>query len=176
MEPLDIYSEIQVFVKNEIDNSIKSYADQAKFNVTQIPAHQHTGVDSNNVNFMDLDEKLFFLPYMIPNSDQTTSYGVVFIAPWACILKSVQESHLIAGSVNATLQIVKQTPGQGIGQGTNMLSSSISLTSTANTPVYGTLSEVKQDLNLKAGDRIKLTVSGTLTTLAGVCVTLQLSY
>lgn len=55
MEPLDIYSKIQILVKNEIDNSIKAYADQSKFNVTQIPTHQHTGVDSSRIKFEDLN-------------------------------------------------------------------------------------------------------------------------
>ena len=175
-EPIDQYAVIQPMVKLDIDSAIKDYANQSMFGVYDIPAHGHAGVDATQISFSDLTEKFFFLPYMIPNSDQATSYGVVFIAPFACYLTRVQESHLIAGSVNGTLQIVKQTPGQGIGAGTNMLNSSIPLTSTANQPVDGQLSLNLQDLNLAAGDRIKLTVSGTLTTLAGVCVTLTLAY
>lgn len=176
MDPLDQYANIQFLVKKEIDDSISKYADQSKFGVFSIPAHEHTGVDSGTISYMNTSDKFFFLPYMIPNSDLGTSYGVVFIAPFACILKAVQESHLIAGTVNGTLQVVKQKPGEGIGAGTNMLASSISLTSTANIPVSGVLSQSISDINLAAGDRIKLTVSGTLTTLAGVCVTLTLSY
>lgn len=176
MDPIEQYSIVQPLVKIDIDKAIKDYASQSQFGLYDIPTHQHTGIDANRVEFSDIADKFFFLPYMIPNSDQATSYGVVFIAPFTCHLISVQESHLIAGTISGTLQVVKQTPGQGIGAGTNMLNSAISLTSTANSPVIGTLSTDYTALTLNPGDRIKLTVSGTLTTLAGVCVTLTLSY
>ena len=54
MDPLDQYSKIQYLVQLEINNAIKAYADQARFSVTPIPAHQHTGVDSSQIDFADL--------------------------------------------------------------------------------------------------------------------------
>lgn len=54
MEPLDQYSNIQPLVQKEIDDKINAYADQAKFNVAQIPAHAHTGVDSTRIDYLDI--------------------------------------------------------------------------------------------------------------------------
>lgn len=54
MDPLEIYSKIQSLVLLDIDNKIQKYADQAKFNVPQIPAHGHTGVDSTRIRYEDL--------------------------------------------------------------------------------------------------------------------------
>lgn len=53
-EPLDIYSKIQFLVKKEINDSIQAFSDKAKFSVSQIPAHSHTGVDSQQIDFSDL--------------------------------------------------------------------------------------------------------------------------
>lgn len=54
MNPLDQYANIQFLVQKEIQDAIDKYADQAKFGVTPIPAHQHTGVDSSVINFEDI--------------------------------------------------------------------------------------------------------------------------
>jgi hypothetical protein len=54
MDPLYQYANIQPLVQKEINDAIQLYANQAKFGVTPIPAHQHTGVDSANINFEDL--------------------------------------------------------------------------------------------------------------------------
>lgn len=55
MEPIQIYSLIQPAVQKEIDDKISAYANQAKFNVAQIPAHTHNGVDSQRIDYSDLE-------------------------------------------------------------------------------------------------------------------------
>jgi len=54
-EPIQIYSQIQPLVKKEIDDKIANYATNAKYNVAQIPAHVHNGVDSGRIDYSDLE-------------------------------------------------------------------------------------------------------------------------
>lgn len=53
-EPLDIYERIQFLVKKDISDAITAQEKQSQFQVTKIPAHQHTGVDSQQIDFSDL--------------------------------------------------------------------------------------------------------------------------
>lgn len=55
--PIDVYSNIQMLVKNEIDNAIKEYASNSKYGVFPVVAHQHTGVDSSKISYNDLLNK-----------------------------------------------------------------------------------------------------------------------
>ena len=55
MEPIEIFSKIQGLIQNQVDTAIKAYADQSKFGVFNIPAHEHTGVDSAKINFENIE-------------------------------------------------------------------------------------------------------------------------
>ena len=54
MEPIEIFSKIQGLIQNQVDTAIKAYADQSKFGVFNIPAHEHTGVDSATISFRNI--------------------------------------------------------------------------------------------------------------------------
>lgn len=58
MDPLDIYEKIQFLVQKEIDDKIVNYSSNARYNVAQIPAHSHNGVDSNRIVGTNLQEPL----------------------------------------------------------------------------------------------------------------------
>jgi hypothetical protein len=75
-------------------------------------------------------------------------------------------------STSGTLQVEVATGTQAVGSGTNQLSSTVSLSGTANTTVNGVI--VATPTTIAAGNRINIILAGTLTSLANACVTLIL--
>jgi hypothetical protein len=105
-----------------------------------------------------------------------------FIADRAYTVNSIKEVHTVAGSDGSavTLDVRKITadataPGAAAGATVKeLLTTAFDLKSTANTPVTGTLTATAADLNLAAGDRIGFNFAGTLTSLAGGLVLVEL--
>ena len=103
-----------------------------------------------------------------------------FIADRALTVVSINEVHSVAGNdagaVN--LQVTKDTGTQAPGAGTDLLTNNtnagFNLKGTANTVQNGTLTATAGALDLAAGDRLSVDFAGTLTTLAGVVVTVAL--
>lgn len=103
-----------------------------------------------------------------------------FTATRAYQVSAIKEVHATpgndAGAVN--LQVTKDTSTDAPGAGTDLLTNNtnagFNLKGTANTVQSGTLSATAADLQLAAGDRLSLDFAGTLTTLAGVQVTVTL--
>lgn len=75
-------------------------------------------------------------------------------------------------SSSGTLQVEVATGTQAVGAGTNQLSSTVSLSGTANTTVTGTI--VGSPLTIATGNRVNIILGGTLTGLANACVTVIL--
>lgn len=180
MEPIKIYSLIQPAVQKEIDDKILAYANQAKFNVAQIPAHTHNGVDSGIISADDLDGKVLYLPITLEGTSAATAtnYGVFFIAPFPCTISGVREAHQTAGTDGGavTLNLEKLTGTQALNSGITLLSTAINLKGTINTVLNASLSSIPSDLNLAVGDRIALKDTGTLTTVAGVSLMIKINY
>lgn len=83
------------------------------------------------------------------------------------------ESHGTANSGACTLQVDKLTSGQAQGDGVNMLSSGIDVTTTANIPVKYSPTTTLANRQLDAGDRVEIRQpTGALSGLADVCITL----
>lgn len=103
-----------------------------------------------------------------------------FIADRAYNVISIFEVHKTAGNdagaVN--LQVVKDTSTNAPGAGTDLLTNNTNagfdLKGTASTVQTGTLTATAASLKLAAGDRLSVDFAGTLTTLAGVLVTVYL--
>ncbi len=103
-----------------------------------------------------------------------------FIANRAYQVVGVKEVHATAGNdagaVN--LQVTKDTSTNAPGAGTDLLTDNsaagFNLKGTANTVQTGTLTGTTASLQLAAGDRLSLDFAGTVTTLAGLQVTVQL--
>lgn len=95
---------------------------------------------------------------------------VFYIANQRMLVKAIYEIHRVAGSVSAAGMVRKCTPGQTITQGTALQTATFDMTATAQTQLTATLVANNGYLTLEAGDRLALDYSGTLTTLAGVCV------
>lgn len=77
-------------------------------------------------------------------------------------------------STSGTLMVEKCTGTTAPASGTSMLSSTMTLAGTADTPVTGSLHGTAANLIMAAGDRIGLSFAGTLTGLVGCAVTLHL--
>ena len=177
--PIDIYSNIQKLVKNDIEKAINDYSDKSKYGVFPVVAHKHTGVDSQKIDHRDINSKMLYLPITIPGlqAATATNYGVIFIAPFPCSLLSVYESHQTLGTDAGavTLNLEKLTGNQALDAGSLMISN-IDLKGAINALVTGTLVVDQSILNLKTGDRIALKDSGTLTSVAGVSLIITLTY
>lgn len=74
-------------------------------------------------------------------------------------------------SSSGTLNVEVATGTQAIGSGTNQMSSTISLSGTANTTVNGTITT---QTAITAGARINLIFAGTVTSLANCSITVAL--
>lgn len=104
----------------------------------------------------------------------------IFIADRAYQVTRVDYSHATAGTdVSAVnLQLAKQTGTQAIGSGVNLLTNNTNAgfdcKGAINTVQNGTLTATTANLQLAAGNRLALDFTGTITSLAGVLVTVQL--
>jgi hypothetical protein len=103
-----------------------------------------------------------------------------FIADRAYNVVAVYEVHKTAGNDAGAVnvQVVKDTgtnaPGAGTDLLTNNTNAGFDLKGTASTVQTGTLVATAASLKLAAGDRLSVDFAGTLTTLAGVVVTVYL--
>jgi hypothetical protein len=102
MNPLDQYSVLQPLVQKDIDNSIEKYASDRKYDVAQIPAHTHTGVESNKVDFENLDSRSRYILYRVIDKVTSlttgTSVGGSIIMPFNGFLVDVGATVDTAGS------------------------------------------------------------------------------
>lgn len=150
-----------------------------QYGVASIPFHNHEGIASPAVSFQNLVNRNEFVTIVIQGTSAQTSsnYGVMFISPFAGFFKGVMEVHTISGSSTPTLQIEKLTGTTVTGLGINLLQTPFNLAGTANTVQTGKLANIPNNaFNVKVGDRIGLSVTGTLTTLSHVVVVIQLQY
>ncbi len=109
------------------------------------------------------------------NGAIATNYGNFFVAERSYQVIAISEVHLTAGTVGSpTVSVEKCATGVAPGSGVDLLATAFSLTATVNVPQFGSLTTTKADLILKKGDRLVLKDSGTLTTVADVCVTVLL--
>lgn len=90
----------------------------------------------------------------------------------------VAESHTVkgTGAGAVTLDIEKLTGTQAPGSGTSILASTFDLKGTINTVVQKSGLDLSTARQLVNGDRLCLKLTGTLTAVAGVQVTLHCKY
>lgn len=108
-------------------------------------------------------------------SPQTAAnYGQFFIAPYKCVVLSVDAVWSVASS-SGTVDVAKASNGTATASGTSLLTATISTASTADTVNSGTLSTTKSTLELSTGDRLGINDSGTLTSCVDLVVTVVLA-
>lgn len=141
----------------------------------QFREHGHRGYDQTSI----LNTRAF-VTVSIPGVQAQTAgnYGIFFIAPRSCIIKSITEVHNVAGTNGSavTLNVERLQGTETLGAGDVLLSTAFNLKATANTVQNGTLVTTGKVLGLNTGDRLALKDTGTLTTLEGVCITIEILY
>lgn len=155
----------------------------------QFAFHEHTGTDNNSIMFDNLKQKKLYISHFIADGTDAANYGVIFTAPFDCVVSYVSEVHQTAGTNGGavTLQLEKLTGTQALDAGGEILSPAIDLKATANTvtvyPDSFTSTTFSQDITsnkkhytLKKGDRLALKDAGTLTDVAGINVVIGLTY
>lgn len=116
----------------------------------------------------------------VMNANASLADQAFFVADRAYNVVAISEVHATAGNdagaVN--LQVTKDTSTDAPGAGTDLLTNNtnagFNLKGTANTVQNGTLTATAASLKLAAGDRLSVDFAGTLTTLAGVVVSVYL--
>ena len=120
----------------------------------------------------------FTVPVALPGAAPATAgnFNAFWIAPFACRVVGIKESHAVAGSDGGavTLVVEKLTGTTAPGSGVSQQSANIDLKGTANTVQSPALSATAADLALAIGDRLALKLTGTPTSLASVVVVVQL--
>lgn len=160
-------------LKGLIDQSIKSSDSGGRFGYNLTPSHSHTGLDSPQVAFSNLDQVQFTISSVVPGASAATAanYGPFWIAPFTCSIQEIQQAHVTNGAAGTLfLEILK--PGQTSGNGTAVVS--FNMTIGANGVATSTLRRSGTAKILKANDRLSLFMSGTPTSLAQVVVTVVL--
>lgn len=103
------------------------------------------------------------------------NYGIFFTAYQACQIVSVRMRFETAGS-SSTVDVVKVPSGTAKASGTTVLTAAMKSDGTggaADTNISGTLSATVTALQLAVGDSLALKNGGTLTSSAGVTVTVN---
>lgn len=140
--------------------------------------HGHTGFDFSRVEYKDIAKKEIYINHTLYGTAAATAanYGVIFIAPCPCVLKKFSEVHQTAGSDAGavTLTLEKLTGTTAPDSGAVMLSSALSLKTTANTVQDGTPTLTLANRTLAIGDRLCLKDAGTLTDVANVTIKIEL--
>lgn len=134
--------------------------------------------DDPNFEWRLLKRKLIVESHSLDGTQGATAgnYGVFCHAIASCVVEAVWISHQTAGTDAGavTVDIEKLTSGVALDSGTTCLASAYSLKGTINTPVNCALNADISRLQIGRGDRLALKDSGTLTAVAGVCVTVVL--
>ena len=126
----------------------------------------------NKLNLIDTKYGKY-ITHSIPKSNaaSTLNYGVIFIARHPIEIIRISETHAVA-SASASLNIEKLEQGQALTLGTSLLTTAFDLTTTANIPVVKEGKDLIANRKLRENDRIGLVISGTLTGLSDLCITI----
>lgn len=152
-----------------------------RYGVAEVPYHEHNGVDSPNIPWENIQDPIQYVHWTLPGTSAATAgnYGIFWIAPAACTVVGFQEVHQVA-STSGTLQLERLQGTEAPDSGDALLSSVISLSSTANTVQIGTVTLSRTNgvglVNLSKGDRLALKDAGTLTNQNTVSVVVAIQF
>lgn len=117
------------------------------------------------------------LKTVVYNETLNASIGTTpfFIADQAYTVVGITYVNKTAGTVaGATAAVTKDTGTTAPGAGTSLQSAAFTCLAVANTVATATLTATTAALTLAAGDRLSALFAGTLTTLAGVVITVTM--
>lgn len=139
-------------------------------------------IDDNTTDITSglVTAKKFVVNATLPGATAGTAanYGKIFIAPFICTVTSIKEVHGTAGSDGSavTLSVERLQGTEALGSGDELLAATkIDLKGTADTVQTKALTSTTAHLTLAAGDRLGLVDTGTLTAVADMCVTIELT-
>lgn len=157
--------------------SLESKVNQLEDKLSQ--DHAHTGYDYSQVLWADVSTKKFYIYHTLPGTSSATAalYGSFFIAAFKCVVVGMKEVHRVAGSDGGavTLQLEKLVGTEAPGSGDALLSTALSLKTTAETVQSGVIIPVPKTKTLGIGDRLCLKDAGTLTAVDNVTVIIELN-
>ncbi len=150
-------------VKKLFDEYINDYAKGNQFGVSMIPAHQHTGMDSLNVDYADLANKLDFQVIRIVASGTNTAVastvGGDFVMPYSGYFVAVGATVDTAGTTNNTVIDV-------LKNGVSIMSTTITINTATKTSRSATAQPIIKTVAFKTGDIITFDITGISTTPA----------
>lgn len=118
----------------------------------------------------------FYLNYTLGGTLPQTAadYSYIITARWAFQIVRVTEKHEVAGTDAGavTLDVLIVNDGSAISTGASVLKAPMSLKTAANTTQFFEKTTLSNARVIKPNQSIGLKTAGTLTSLAGVCVTL----
>lgn len=171
------------FTENQreiIGQAQRKTAASSQFTVAPAPFHRHNGSDSPFIEFKNLRNRSYMLPFTLFGTQAATAgnYSVFFTAPFPITLSSATEAHVTAGSSGSavTVDIEKLTGTTAPGSGILLTLTPISLKTTANTVQGASLIQNVNILQLLTGDRLALRLTGTPTAVADMCMTILFNY
>lgn len=93
-------------IQNQIKSYLEGYAQENQYSVSMIPAHQHTGIDSQRVDFANIVNRTRFVLYrVVPPTTDTTVVNVVggdFVMPFAGFVSKVGATVDTPGTTGTT--------------------------------------------------------------------------
>ena len=106
----------------------------------------------------------------------SADFAAFFVADRQYRVLGARERHSVAGSDGGavTLTVVKMTSGTAKASGVNILTTTFSLKSTADTPVWLGPSTTVADTRIVPGDALGMLSTGTLTAVIDTSVTVEL--
>lgn len=118
----------------------------------------------------------FILTHSLDGTQPATAanYGVFFIAPFKCVVMFVAVVWQTKCTVDGKLQLERLQGQEALDSGDELFVTDVDLTATINTVVYPVLTLTKTNLVLDRGDRLAFKDKNTLTTTAGLTMTLVL--
>ncbi len=104
--------------------------------------------------------------------------GTIWTAPYACQILSIKEAHSVAQNTafpnTGSVSLYKAADGENSGAGTILHNTTMYLNSTVDTVVTPTLNAATGATTLAAGERIVANFNGTVTTLAGMGISIDI--
>jgi len=124
------------------------------------------------------DPRIFQVIHSLDGTAPQTAanFGKFFVANKKCVVRAIRAVFTTKGTDSGavTLMIERLQGTETSGNGDDLLASTFNLKGTDETVQTGTLTTTKANLILSAGDRLNMVDTGTPTTLAGLCVTVEL--
>lgn len=170
-EPIELFTQIQPLIEKTVDDKIDQFANDKQFSVADVPAHTHTGTDSNRVSYNSLTNKTRYILYRIVSPTTDTSIantvGGNFVMPFQGYVTSVGATVDTAGTTGTTTVDINLTTIAPAAT-SSILLTKITIDSTENSSRTAATPSVldSSKVNFSTGDIFTFDVDAVSTTPA----------